>query len=68
MMPNPLYAQLNPQRNNMMSQIMEFRKTFRGNPQEMVQNMLNSGKITQDQINQYAKQATQIYDQMKGLI
>jgi hypothetical protein len=68
MMPNPLYSQLNPQRNNMMSQIMEFRKTFRGNPQEIVQNMLNSGKITQDQINQYAKQATQIYDQMKGLI
>ena len=68
MMPNPLYSQLNPQRNNMMSQIMEFRKTFRGNPQEIVQNMLNSGKITQEQINQYAKQATQIYDQMKGLI
>ena len=65
---NPLYNQLNPMpQNNMMKQLMDFRKTFKGNPQQMVQSMLNSGKISQEQVNQYAQQATALYEQMKGL-
>ena len=69
-MPNPLFNQLNPrpQINPMAQQIMDFKKTFSGNPQQMIQQMLNSGKITQTQINQYAWQADEIYKQMKGFL
>ena len=66
---NPLYNQLNPMpQNNMMKQLMDFRKTFKGNPQQMVQSMLNSGRISQEQVNQYAQQANEIYKQMKGFM
>lgn len=69
-MPNPLFNQLNgqPQMNPMMRQILDFKKTFSGNPQQMVQQMLNSGKISQTQMNQLAQQADQIYKQMKGFL
>lgn len=69
-MPNPLFNQLNrqPQMNPMMRQILDFKKTFSGKPQQMVQQMLNSGKISQTQINQLAQQADQIYKQMKGFL
>lgn len=62
-MPNELYNRLGGGLNNpMLNRLLEFKKTVNGNPQEIVQNMLNSGKITQAQINQYAQQANQIYD------
>lgn len=66
-MPNPLYQQLGqPQDNNpMLQKLLQFKKTFTGNPQQMVQNLLNSGRITQDQLNQYAKQANELYKMMK---
>lgn len=63
---NSLYQQLNPapRNNNLINQFLQFRKTFTGNPQQMVQNMLNSGKISQDQLNRYAQQANDIYRQL----
>lgn len=66
-MPNPLYQQLGqPQGNNpMLQRLLQFKKTFTGNPQQMVQNLLNSGRITQAQLNQYAKQANELYKMMK---
>jgi len=69
-MPNSLYNQLNgsmPQ-NPMLQRLMQFKKTFSGNPQQMVQNMLNSGKISQSQLNQYAQQTNEIYKQFKDLM
>jgi len=68
-MPNPLFNQLQSSVpvNPMIKQIMDFQKTFSGNPQQMVQQMLNSGKITQAQVNQYAKQADELYKQFKGM-
>lgn len=69
-MPNPLFQQLQPQNqgNPMIKQILDFKKTFSGNPQQMVQQMLNSGKISQTQMNQLAKQADEIYRQLKGFL
>lgn len=66
---NPLYQQLqgNAPMNPMMQQLMNFRKTFTGNPQQMVQNMINSGRISQEQVNQLAQQANQIYQQLNGM-
>lgn len=67
-MPSPLFNQLNPMpQNNIIQQFMEFRKNFTGDPKQMVQNMLNTGKISQTQLNQYANQANQIYNQLKGM-
>lgn len=37
---------------NMIQDFMQFKRNFRGNPQQQVQNMLNSGQMTQDQFNQ----------------
>ena len=66
-MPNPLYEQLNPMpQGNMMQKFLEFKKNFTGNPQTIIQNMLNSGKITQGQLNQYAQQANELYKMMNG--
>lgn len=69
-MPNPLYQQLGGgmPNNPMLQRFLQFKKTFSGNPQQMVQNMLNSGKLTQSQLNQYAQQTNQIYKQFKDLM
>ena len=69
-MANPLYSQLNSgvSNNPMLNRLLEFKKTVNGNPQEIVQNMLNSGKITQAQINQYAQQANQLYNTLGKFI
>jgi hypothetical protein len=66
---NPLFNQLggNAPMNPMLQQLMQFRKSFNGNPQQMVQSLMNSGRISQDQVNQYAQQANELYRQMKGL-
>lgn len=67
-MANPLFQQLAPQNNNMLKQVMEFKKMVNGNPQQIIQNMLNTGKLSQAQFNSYAQQANQIYDQIKHLM
>lgn len=69
-MPNPLYQQLNPSvgSNPMLQRIAQFKKMINGNPKQIVQNMLDSGRISQEQLNQYAQQANELYRQFKGLI
>lgn len=67
-MPNPIYQQMgggSMPGNPMLQKFLQFKKTFSGNPQQMVQNMLNSGKISQSQLNQYAQKANQLYEQLK---
>lgn len=68
-MPNPLFNQLNPVPSNpMLKQLLQFKKSFSGDPQQMIQGMLNSGKISQAQLNQCAQQANQIYSQFKDFM
>lgn len=67
-MPNPIFQQMgggSMSGNPMLQKFLQFKKTFSGNPQQMVQSMLNSGKISQSQLNQYAQKANQLYDQLK---
>lgn len=66
-MANPFYQQLGNKTpmNPMLQQFLQFKKNFNGNPQQIIQNMLNSGKISQAQVNKYAQQANQLYDQLK---
>lgn len=45
---------------NFMAQFNQFRQNFNGNPQEQVQQLLNSGKVSQTQYNQAVQMAKQI--------
>lgn len=51
---------------NMMSQFNKFKEDFRGNPQQQVQQLLNSGQMTQEQFNQLSQAATQFQNMMRG--
>lgn len=64
-MSNPLYNILgnNPMPGNMgalISQLQQFKQTYTGDARAQVQQMLNSGKITQAQYNQAAQLADQL--------
>ena len=65
---NPLYQMMRPQmpQNNVMQRFMQFRSQFRGNPQEQVQQLLNSGRVTQAQYDQAVQMANQ-FRQMLGM-
>ncbi len=62
---NPLYQQM-AQPNDIVSRFKQFQQTFKGNPQEQVQQLLNSGKITQAQYNAAVQQA-QALQKMLGM-
>lgn len=47
-----------------MNQFNQFRQTFNGNPQQQIQEMLNSGKISQEDYNQAVKMAQTIQGMM----
>ena len=47
------------QQNNMLQQFQQFRNSFRGNPQQMVQQMLQSGQINEAQLQQAMQMARQ---------
>jgi len=61
---NPLYNQLNPQ-NNVLQRFNQFRNQFKGDPRQQIQQMLNSGQISQAQYNQAVQQA-QMLQRMLG--
>ena len=44
---------------NMMQQFQQFRSSFTGNPQQQVMQLLNSGKMSQEQFNQLQMMAKQ---------
>lgn len=49
----------------LMQQFNQFRQTFQGNPQQQIQQLMNSGKVSQQQYNQ-AYQMAQQFQQMMG--
>lgn len=63
-MPNMLYQQLGGMPQNPMTQMMtefqKFKQNFQGDPQQEVQKLLNSGRMTQQQYNQLAQTAQQM--------
>lgn len=60
-MSNPLYNELsqNNSGNGFINQFMQFKQNFHGNPQEQVQNLLRSGKVSQQQYNRAVQMAQQ---------
>ena len=63
-MSNPIYNLLNGQQNNLLAQVQQFKQSFKGDPNQTINQMLQSGKVTQEQVNR----ATQIANQMKGML
>lgn len=59
-MSNPLYNQFGGNQNNILQRFNQFRNSFRGDPREQIQQMLNSGKITQEQYNQAVQKANML--------
>lgn len=59
-MSNPLYSMMNNQPNNLIQRFQQFQRMFKGNPQEQVQQLLNSGRVTQDQYNKAVQMANQL--------
>lgn len=68
---NPLFNFFNRGQSNqmfpfgMIQQFNQFRQTFQGNPRQQVQNLLNSGRMTQEQFNQLSSMA-QMFQQFIG--
>ena len=57
-MSNPLYP--GPQMpNGIMQRFQQFQRMFRGDPQQQVQQLLNSGKVSQDQYNKAVQMSNQ---------
>ena len=49
----------------MIQQFNQFRQTFQGDPRQQVQNLLNSGQMSQEQFNQLSSMA-QMFQQLIG--
>lgn len=62
---NPLFQALN-QNNNIIQKLQQFQQIFKGNPQEQVQRILNSGRINQAQYNQAVQMANQLQRMLQG--
>lgn len=66
---NSLYNDFNSgnmnQMNNLVNQFNQFRSTFSGNPEQQVKQLLNSGRISQEQFNQFAQTANQLRQLIK---
>lgn len=66
---NPLYEQMQNNHGGgatgMLQRFQQFRANFRGNPQEQVQQLLNSGKVSQADYNRAVQLANQLQQMMK---
>ncbi len=49
---------------NMIEKLNHFRQSFQGDPKQQVQQLLNSGKMSQNQYNQLSQMATQIQNML----
>ena len=72
-MANPLFQALGGgqmsgpmgQFQHMMQQFQQFKANFQGDPQQEVQKLLQSGKITQQQLDQIQQMAKQLQTMVK---
>ncbi|MBR5276746.1 MAG: hypothetical protein IKU35_06400 [Bacteroidaceae bacterium] len=67
---NPLFQMMaggmpNNPTANLMQRFQQFKQSFNGNPQQMVQQMLQSGRITAEQYNNAVRMAQQLQGMLK---
>lgn len=67
-MSNPLFNMMggNDMQNPILQQLMQFRSSFKGDPRAQVQQLLNSGKVTQQDYDMAVQKANQIMSMMKN--
>ena len=70
-MPNPIYKMLGGNQPNMMQQFQRFMSDMKGkNPNAIINEMISSGKISQQQLDAAQKQAQQMqgmFESMRGM-
>lgn len=60
-MSNPIFNMMGaPQMGGLMQRLQQFQQMFRGDPRQQVQQLLNSGRVSQTQYNQAVQMAQQI--------
>lgn len=64
-MSNPLYQQMN-QPGNIFRRFQQFQQAFKGDPRQQVQQLLNSGRVTQAQYDQAVKMANEFQRMLAG--
>ena len=66
-MNNPLFQMIGNHApvNGLLQRFQQFQQTFRGDPRQQIQQLLNSGKVSQAQYNQ-AVQMAQQFQRMFG--
>lgn len=65
---NPFFGVMGGGRPNMMQQFQQFMNQMKGkDPNAMIQEMVSSGRISQDQLNQVQKQAQQMSGMFEGM-
>lgn len=62
---NSLYKQCMDNAPPIMQEFNRFQQSFRGDPKQTVQQLLNSGRMTQAQFNQLSQQANQLMRYLK---
>lgn len=67
---NPLFQMMaggmpNNPTANLIQRFQQFKQSFNGNPQQMVQQMLQSGRISQAQYNSAVQMAQQLQGMLK---
>lgn len=68
-MSNPLFNMMggNNMQNPMLQQFMQFKNSFKGDARQQVQQMLNSGRVSQQQYDQAVQMANQLQKMMGKL-
>ena len=68
---NPLFSLLGggvpalPQNmQGILANFKQFRNSFKGDPRQQIQQMLNSGQVTQEQYNNAVRMANELYKYM----
>ena len=67
---NALYQQMNNNaagNNNILQRFQQFKKSFTGDPRQKVQELLNSGKISQAQYDKAVQTANAFQQMLNGI-
>ena len=67
-MSNPIFQQMNPMNNiqQVLQRFKQFQQSFHGDARQQVQQLLNSGKVTQSQYDNAVKLAQQLQQIIGG--
>lgn len=64
---NPLYQMMMSNNNNLLSKFQQFKNSFRGDPRQQVEQLLRSGRVSQEQYNQAVQQVKSLLGNNQNL-